>query len=285
MLSVGLAYRIHRILRPLKSPRNVFRALAANFVLVPLLAIAIERILTLKPSTALGLFLLAASAGAPFLIKLSTAARSDLAVSAALILLLVPATVVFLPLYVPLAMAHPTLRGISYLPSSMFALGVPLLSTMILPMLVGFAGRAFAPRWAGRIVPIAGKVASLSLVVLVVATLGANVPEVIGIVREGAILAPLLIVPGAFLSGFMISGSGHGGVLGLGTAQRNIAGAMVIASQDFDDPDILVMVTVSSVVSILILFPIAWLLSKHAPHVGVPTPDLQNRRLHPAQRR
>ena len=38
MLSVGLAYRIGRILDPLRDLRAVFRALVANFVLVPLLA-------------------------------------------------------------------------------------------------------------------------------------------------------------------------------------------------------------------------------------------------------
>ena len=71
----------------------------------------------MDPPLALGLFLLAGSAGAPFLIKLASAAKSDLALSAGLLVLLVPATVVFLPFYVPLAMAHPSLRGLSYVPS------------------------------------------------------------------------------------------------------------------------------------------------------------------------
>ena len=273
MLSVGLAYRFRRIVRPLRNPRAVFRALVANFVLVPLLAVAIERLVDLEAALALGLFLLAASAGAPFLIKLTTAARSDLALSAALLLLLIPATVIFLPLYVPLAMEHPSLQGLSYVPSSQLALGVPLLSTLILPMIVGFVGRAVAPRWAGRIVPIAGKAATVALAVVILATFLANLPEVVRIVTTGAVIAPLLLIPGAFAMGFLISRKGRNTVLGLGTAQRNIAGAMVIASRDFDDPDILVMVTVSSLLGILLLFPIAWLLSRHRPHVGPPTPD------------
>ena len=273
MLSVGLAYRVRRILRPLRDVHAVFRALVANFVLVPLLAIAIERILPLQAPIALGLFLLAASAGAPFLIKLASAARSDIAASAALLLLLVPATVVFLPLYLPLAARHPSLQGLSYVPSSRFALGLPLLSTMILPMLVGFAGRAVAPRLAGRIAPIAGKVGTIALVLVVLATFLAYFPEVVRVVESGAILAPLLLVPGAFVSGFLISRKERSVVLGLGTGQRNIAGAMVVAAQDFGDREILVMVTVCSLVGILVLFPIAWLLSRRAPHVGPPTPE------------
>src|SRR6188508_38062 len=97
MMSVGLAYRLGQIVAPLRKARAVFRALVANFVLVPLLAVGIERVIPMAPPLALGLFLYAGSAGAPFLIRLASAARSDLALSAALLVLLVPVTVIFLP--------------------------------------------------------------------------------------------------------------------------------------------------------------------------------------------
>ena len=47
---------------------------------------------------------------------------------------------------------------------------------------------------------------------------------------------------------------------GLGTAQRNIAAAMVVATQDLADPDVTVMVVVSSLVGLALLFPVAWAL-------------------------
>src|SRR6478735_9163268 len=78
MLSVGLSYEIRSIISPLRRVRGVFRALVANFILVPLWAVAIERVIPLEPPLALGLFLLAGSAGAPFLVMLARAARSDL---------------------------------------------------------------------------------------------------------------------------------------------------------------------------------------------------------------
>src|SRR5689334_5157959 len=132
MMSVGLAYRIGQIVAPLRDARALFRALVANFVLVPLLAVGIERVIPMAPPLALGLFLYAGSAGAPFLIKLASSARGDLALSAALLVLLVPVTVVFLPFYVPLALVHPSLQGLSYVPSNILAIGIPLLSTLIL---------------------------------------------------------------------------------------------------------------------------------------------------------
>ncbi len=273
MLSVGLAYSIGQIIGPLREARAVFRALVANFVLVPLLAVGIERAVPLDPPLALGLFLLAGSAGAPFLIKLASAARRDLALSAALLLLLVPVTVFFLPFYVPLAMAHPSLRGLSYTPSSIFAIGLPLLSTLILPLVVGLVVKALAPGWAARLVPIGGKVASVTLVVVVVSTFGANFHELIRIVKGGAVVAGVLLIAGAFVMGSLLARRERTAVLGLGTGQRNVAAAMVIASRDFNDPDILVMVTASVLAGLLLLFAIAWFLSRRTPHIGVPTPD------------
>lgn len=274
MLSVGLAYRIGLIIGPLREARAVFRALVANFILVPLLAVGIERVIPMDPPLALGLFLIAGSAGAPFLIKLASAARSDLALSAALLVLLVPVTVIFLPFYVPLATAHPSLRGLSYVPSNILVIGLPLLSTLILPILLGLAVKAVAPGWAERLVPIGGKAASVALVVVIVSIFGANLHEVIRILKTGAVLAGILLIAGAFVMGYLLGRQERSAVLGLGTAQRNVAGAMVIASTDFSDPDILVMVMASVLIGLLLLFAIAWLLSKRTPHIGPPTPGV-----------
>jgi BASS family bile acid:Na+ symporter len=273
MLSVGLAYGAGPIVRPLREARAVFRALVANFVLVPLLAVGIERVFPLDPPFALGLFLLAGSAGTPFLIKLASAARSDLALSAALLVLLVPATVVFLPCYVPLAMHHPSLRDYSYTPSSVLAIGLPLLSTLIVPLVLGLGVKAVAPRWAARFVAVGSNVATVAVVVVVVSTFAAHLEQLIRLLKSGAVVAGVVLIVGAFAAGYLLSRRERGPVLGLGTAQRNVAGAMVIASRDFGDPEVLVMVTACVLAGLLVLFPIAWFLSTRTPHVGLPTPE------------
>jgi hypothetical protein len=48
---------------------------------------------------------------------------------------------------------------------------------------------------------------------------------------------------------------------------------MVVASRDFTDPNILVMVTACVLAGLLVLFPLAWLMSRRAPRVGLPTPE------------
>lgn len=273
MTSVGLAYRVRRIVRPLRDPRAVFRALVANFVLVPLLAVGIERLIPMDPAMSLGLFLVAGAAGAPFLIKLTSAARRDLALSAALLLLLVPMTVVFLPFYVPLAMKHPSLASLSYVPSSVVEIGVPLLVTMVLPVLVGLAIRAALRGRVAPLVRIGGRLATISLVVVILATFLANLSGLATVVTSGAVGAAALLIVGAYATGYLFGRREDSGVLGLATAQRNIGGAMVVASQDFGDPRILVMVTATSLVGLAMLFPIAWILGRRAPNVGPPTPE------------
>jgi BASS family bile acid:Na+ symporter len=45
--------------------------------------------------------------------------------------------------------------------------------------------------------------------------------------------------------------------MALGTSQRNIAAALVVASQSFSDPKVVVMVIVVAIVGLIILIPLA----------------------------
>src|SRR6184192_4612294 len=67
MLAVGLSLTIRQIVDPLRNGKLVFLALLANFVLMPLGALAIARILRLDQPLGIALLLLGAAAGAPFL--------------------------------------------------------------------------------------------------------------------------------------------------------------------------------------------------------------------------
>src|SRR3954449_11396659 len=55
MLSVGFGHTLREIIGPLRHPRGVIRVLAANFVLVPLLAFGVGRLLSLDQPLEIGL--------------------------------------------------------------------------------------------------------------------------------------------------------------------------------------------------------------------------------------
>ncbi len=255
MLSVGLAYTLQELLGPLRNVGGVVRVLVANFVLVPLLAYVVLRVVPLARPHAAGLALVATAAGAPFLIKLTERSAGDLAISATLLVILLPATVVYMPIVVPLIAPEAAVSAL--------AIARPLVLTMLLPLAGGLLVRAKARPWAERIGPVLGPVSSVSLAVLVLATFALNVSGIIGIFGTGAILAALAVVLGAFAVGFALGPRPESrDELGLATAQRNIAAATVVATQALGDPDVVVMVVVTSLVTLAVLFPIASVLRK-----------------------
>ena len=97
-------------------------------------------------------------------------------------------------------------------------------------------------------------------------------PSLIGIVRSGAILAILFVVGAAFAVGY-VAGWGkdrHEDVGGLGTAQRNTAAGLIIATENFSDPNILVVLTIATLFSIVLLLFLARALSRDNPPGAAP---------------
>jgi BASS family bile acid:Na+ symporter len=256
MLSVGFSYTVRELVEPLRNARLVIGALVANFVLVPLLAYAITGFLSLGQARDIGLILVATAAGAPFLIKLTQAADGDLAIAAALLVLLLVVTMGYMPIVVPLIAPGAEVSASS--------IAMPLVLTMLLPLAIGLFVDAKFERWADRLQPLMNKMSTAALVVLFVSTILTNFGRILDVFGTGAILAALLFIAGAFGIGYLLGMTGRGTreELGLATAQRNIAAATVVATQSFGDPDTLVMVVVTSLVAMVLLFPIAGALGK-----------------------
>jgi BASS family bile acid:Na+ symporter len=257
MLSLGLGHSPREIAAPLRDVRTVLRVLVPNFVVVPFVAVAVSWYLSLERSLEVGLILSGMAAGAPFLVKLTEHAEHDVGLSATLLLL--PATVLFMTVFVPVAVPDAVAVDAA-------AVARPLTLTMLLPMAAGFLVRARSPRWAASVRPALAKLSTLALVLLVATTVIRNLRAIVDVFGTGAILAATLVVALAFLAGYAFGGPSDEsrGVLGLATAQRNIAAATVVASESFHDPRTLVMVVISSLVALGVLFPAANVLRRRA---------------------
>jgi len=81
MMAMGLSLKIKMIIEPLKNVKLVVLALLGNFVLVPIVAYLIIRILSLDEPLSIGLIVLATAAGAPFLPKLAEVGKGNMAFS------------------------------------------------------------------------------------------------------------------------------------------------------------------------------------------------------------
>jgi BASS family bile acid:Na+ symporter len=256
MAAIGLAYDFLHVTRPLRRPAMVLTALLANFVVVPLLALLLIRALDLAQMHAIGLFLVSSAAGAPFLLKLVKVARGDLALAGGLLILLLPASSVALPIVVALALprADVDIRAVTAM----------LVSTMLVPLAVGFVVRWRWESWATRILPVLGKLSTLLLVVLIGATFLANLGGIGSLLGTAAIPAAALLILGAIAAGYALGlpSTQSRVVLALGTGQRNVAAATIVATSGFRSDEPLEMVVVSSLVAFALLFPAAWLLRK-----------------------
>ncbi|WP_414476093.1 bile acid:sodium symporter family protein [Microvirga sp. M2] len=236
MLSVGFSYSVRDIIDPLRDLRSVLLTLVANFVLVPLLAYAVARLLPLDQAAQIGLMPVATAADAPFLIKLTQLANGDTAFGAGVLVLLLVGTILSMPIVVPFVVPGATV--------SATAIAVPLILTMLLPLGAGLFIDASFQRIADALQPISNIASSIALVVLVTMTFLVNFMAILGVFGTGAIAAAFLVIGGAFALDYLISGSdaSNRDVIALATAQRNMAAATVVATQSFGDPDILIMV-------------------------------------------
>ena len=263
MLGMGLGLSVAEIFAPLRNARLVAVALVANFIVLPVGAIGLGRLIGLDEAFAIGLLLLASAAGAPFVPKLAQLARGNIAFGVGVMVLLMVVTVGYLPLALPVL-----LPGVTVDP---WKIARSLFLLMLLPLAIGLAGRAKLPALAARIKPVLDRVSSLSLVVLMIAITGANLRNVLSVFGTGGIIAGLLLIALGFGAGWLLGGPGRDtrSVLALGTAQRNIAAALVVAS-GFADPKVVVMVVVVAIVGLFVLMPTARLLSRNAIPAPVP---------------
>jgi predicted Na+-dependent transporter len=211
MVTVGVGNTIRQVIGPLRNVGAVLRALAANFLLVPLVAFAVTRVIALDRPLEIGLLPVASSAGAPFLIKLVEVAEGRLGLSASLLVILLPATVIYAPIVVPLLVPEATVQT--------SAIAWPLLLTMLLPLAIGLGIRAGWSRLASRMQPITQIVSTVSLIVVVMATVAGNFRAIVELLSGAAIPSALFVIVAAFGIGYALGGSDPDAraVLGLGT--------------------------------------------------------------------
>lgn len=261
MAALGLSLSVGQIVAPLRNGRLVAMALLANFVLTPALAFAIQALVPMDEGYAIGLILLATSAGAPFLPKLVQVAKGAVAISVGIMVLLMVVTIIYVPLVLPLL-----LPGVAVNPLD---IAWSLVVLMLIPLAIGLFIKSRYSSVADSLQPTLAQMSNVGLMLGFVAMLALSWRSLLSTIGSGAILAVAMLIAGAFLFGWLLAGK-EGAVrpvLGLGTAQRNISVALVVAGGNFNDPKVLVMCMVGALLILVGLMITAGELGKRA------TPD------------
>ena len=251
MLAMGAGLTISQISEPLRNVRLVVLALLANFVVMPLGALGLAKVLLLDEPFGIGLLLLGCAAGAPFLPKLAELAKGNLAFAVGAMVLLMVVTVAYLPTVLPML-----LPGITVHP---WNIARSLLLLMLLPLVIGLVLKARYGDLAERVKPVLDWISNISLILLVCLITAANIDKVLQVFGTRGILAGLLFIALGVGTGWLLGGPNADTkrVMALGTGQRNIAAALVVASQSFSDANVVVMVIVVAIIGLIILMPLS----------------------------
>jgi BASS family bile acid:Na+ symporter len=255
--SMGLSLTMQQITGPLRNVRFVIVALLANFVIPPLVTFLLIRLFSLDQSLATGLLLVSLAAGAPALPKTAVFAKVDTAAATGLMVLLVVATIVILPIALPLL-----LTGISV---TFWDIASGLVYLILIPLAVSLFVRARYPQVAESAQPLFAQASNLSLLALLVLMVVLNFSNVVGLLGSGGLLASLILVILTAAGGYLLGKLGKAGdwLQALGAGQRNIAAAMVVATMNFGNDEV-VMVVVYSLIVMVVLIPLALELGKRA---------------------
>ncbi len=249
MAAMGLGLTVARIAGPLRDIRLVVALLIANFVVVPLAAIAAARLLPMEPAAATAVVLIGCVGGAPFLPKLAMLAKSNLALAVGAMVLLMVVTIGYAPIVVPLAVEGATVDPL--------AIAQSLVLFMLIPLGLGLLVRARYPDLADDWVGTAGKASTMGLLLGIGSALMLTWREVIGSIGTWVFVGMAIILVVGLLAGWL-AGMGRPSsertLMGLATANRNIAAALVIATSIGGDTIVYTLVGALTIPVVLIVF-------------------------------
>jgi bile acid:Na+ symporter, BASS family len=220
LLDMGLRLKLNDAIPGLKNTRFVIQSLLWGFVLLPLFAVLLTKILPLDSSYAVGFVLLAMTPCAPFLPPMVDRAKGDMGYAAAFMLLMSVVTVIYLPLAVPVLVKGFTANAL--------IIAKPLVLFLLVPLVIGLLLRHQAEAVALKLHPAVKKITGINTILMLILCMVVYGEEFLGLVGSYAIGAQVLFFSVATLAPYFSSPgmpAGEKSVLSLGMATRNLGAA------------------------------------------------------------
>ncbi|MFW6051921.1 MAG: bile acid:sodium symporter family protein [Myxococcota bacterium] len=207
MFGMGMTLRVEDFARVAAQPRAALGGVAAQFVVMPLVAYALAHAAGLPPALAAGVVLVGSCPGGTASNVVTFLARGDLALSVTM----TSVATLLAPLVTPLLVWG--LAG-RWVPVDFAALLLSILQIVLAPVLLGLLLHHRAPRLVARALPATPIVSVLTIVLIVAGIVGATAP------RLADAGPPLLAVVAAHNGLGLALGYAAAAALGLALAQR-----------------------------------------------------------------
>ncbi|WP_243146950.1 hypothetical protein [Scytonema sp. UIC 10036] len=126
---------------------------------------------------------------------------------------------------------------------------------MLIPLGIGLLIKAKYEAIAVNIQPITFKISNFGLILGLAVRLIVHFNEIIILLKTGVIFVYAIFIVFSFTVGYLLGGPGIDTqkVLGVGTAQRNFAAALLIGTSNFDDPNVVSIIMVTSLLMMVIV--------------------------------
>jgi bile acid:Na+ symporter, BASS family len=263
MVSVGLSVPLSELAAIAKKPSIVVRALVANYLLFPLLAVLLLILFHAKPLVSAGFLILAVCPGAPYGPSCTALARGNVALAVGLMVILAGSSVIVSPLLLRVLLAR--VGGGETLTIDAGRIVRTLLVTQLIPLFLGLAARRWRPTLAARLQKrfgAASKVLNFLVVILVLATHF----HTLAAIRLFGLLGMLILLAMSLIIGWLSGGPGTENRKAVAeiTSLRNAGVGLVIASSSFAGTPALTAVVVYALVSIAGSFLMALVWGRRA---------------------
>lgn len=252
MLSLGMSMTIKEIVAPLRDVALTLKALLANFVLVPLGAYLLARLLQLEHEATIGFILIATAGGEPFVTKLGQLSKADPAYILALLVMMQVVSAVYMPVTLPLL-----LPGVTVNP---WDIAKPLIFLMLVPLAIGLGVKAARDKVARLLCSPLDRASSFFVAAAVVLIVTLRFQSMMATWGSHMILAALLLGWWGFACGYFLGGPrpANKATLALATGMRGGSAALVVGVSNFPTaPDVVLMILMVLLFGLLTMAPIA----------------------------
>jgi BASS family bile acid:Na+ symporter len=232
MILVGLRVTFADLFRTAGNGRLVARAVAANYLVVPGVAVALLVLFDASPMVAAGFLVLAVCPGAPYGPPFAGIARASVPIAVGLMVILAGSSAIVSPLLLHLLL--PWLSGGAAPRIDLVAMVGALLLTQLLPLLLGLVVRHRHPQLASRLLApldLISKVMNLSVAALILATQF----DMLSDIRVRGFVGMLLLLVACLVIGWLAGapGSDSRRTMALTTSLRNVGVGLVIVTGNF----------------------------------------------------
>ncbi|MCL5096936.1 MAG: bile acid:sodium symporter family protein [Candidatus Omnitrophica bacterium] len=230
MLGMGITLSVDDFKRVLLMPRAVAVGVAAQYLIMPFLGLAMARLLRLDTPLAVGLILVACCPGGTASNVVNYLARSDLPLSVLMTMCSTFAAIVMTPLLTK------WLAG-TYVPVDAWALFLDTVKVVLGPVVIGLALHHGFPRLTKAVLPIAPPVSVITIALICSSIIGQQVEQ---IKQSGGrlLLAVFLLHAGGFALGhFFARLFGYGKIIrrtiSVEVGMQNSGLGVVLAQNNF----------------------------------------------------